>query len=42
MKYHQTNKVKHDDRISVLSKVEDKCNYDNMNFPASQDDIKNI
>ena len=40
MKYHQTNKVKHDDRVSVLNKVEDKYNYDNMNFPASQDDIK--
>lgn len=40
MKYHQSKKDKHDDRISVLSKIEDKYNYDNVNFPASMDDIK--
>ena len=40
MKYHQTNQVKNDDRISVLNKVEDKYNYDNVNLPASYDDVK--
>ena len=41
-KYHQTNKAKHDDRISVLSKIEDKYNYDNVTYPASADDIKEV
>ena len=40
MRYHQTEKKKNDDRISVLSKVEDKYNYDNISFPVSYDDIK--
>ena len=40
MKYHQTDKSKHSDRLSVLKKVEDKYKYDNMNFPTSYDDIK--
>ena len=40
MKYHQTDKSKHSDRLSVLKKVEDKYNYDNMHFPTSYDDIK--
>ena len=31
---------KNDDRISVLNKVEDKYNYDNVNMPASYDDVK--
>jgi len=40
MRYHQTEKKKNDDRITVLSKVEDKYNYDNISFPVSYDDIK--
>jgi hypothetical protein len=40
LKYHQTNKSKNDDRISALSKLEDKYSYDNVDFPASFDDIK--
>ena len=40
MKYHQTDKSKHSDRLSVLKKVEDKYNYDNMQFPTSYNDIK--
>jgi uncharacterized C2H2 Zn-finger protein len=40
MKYHQTDKSKNSDRLSVLKKVEDKYNYDNMHFPTSYDDIK--
>ena len=41
-KYHQTVKSKNSDRLSVLSKIEDKYNYDNMPFPVSYDDIKNF
>ena len=40
MKYHQTEKSKHDYKISVLKKVEDKYNYVDVDFPASYDDIK--
>jgi hypothetical protein len=40
MKYHQTNRAKHDDRTTVLNKIEDKYNYDNVNYPASHTDIK--
>ena len=40
MKYHQTERSKHDYKISVLKKVEDKFNYDGVDFPASYDDIK--
>ena len=39
MKYHQTKKGKHDDRITVLKKVKDNFNYDGINFPTSYDDI---
>ena len=39
LKYHQGNKSKNDDRISSLTKVDDKYSYDNVNFPASLDDI---
>jgi hypothetical protein len=42
MKYHQTQKKKHDDRISVLSKVDDKFNYDGVNFPADFEDIRHF
>ena len=36
MKYHQSSKIKHMDRITVLSKL-DKCdyNYENVNFERS-------
>ena len=40
MKYHQTKKEKNGDRVSVLKKIDDKYNYDNMNFPAGFDDIE--
>lgn len=40
MKYHQSEKIKNCDRLSVLSKLEDKYNYDNVEFPTSYDDIK--
>jgi hypothetical protein len=39
LRYHQTKKSKNDDRISVLSKVEDKYNYDGIEFPVSFNDI---
>ena len=40
MKYHQSKKEKNGDRTSVLSKIEDKYNYENVNFPAGFDDIE--
>ena len=40
MKYHQSKKVKHNDRITVLKQIEDKFNYDNVKFPAGYNDIK--
>ncbi len=40
MLYHQTAKVAHCDRLSVLKKVEDKYNWEGVNFPASFDDIQ--
>jgi len=39
MKYHQSKKSKHDDRITVLKKVEDKFIYDGINYPTTFDDI---
>ena len=40
MLYHQTAKVAHCDRLSVLKKVEDKYNWEGVNFPATFDDIQ--
>ena len=40
MRYHQSEKKKHDDRVTVLSKLEDKYKYDNISFPVSYDDVK--
>ena len=40
MKYHQSNKIKNSDRISVLKTVEDNFNFDNVKFPAGYNDIK--
>ena len=40
MKYHQTEKGKHDDRITVLNKVDDKYKYDDIEFPVDSDGIK--
>jgi hypothetical protein len=40
MLYHQTEKIKHCDRISVLRKVEDKYNWEGVNFPVGFDDIQ--
>jgi hypothetical protein len=37
--YHQSEKAKHSDRTTVLKKVEDKYNWEGVNFPASFDDI---
>ena len=39
MLYHQSGKVKHNDRTTVLNKIEDKYSWENVNFPASFDDI---
>jgi len=40
MKYHQSEQIKNCDRLTVLSKLEDKYKYNDMEFPASFDDIK--
>ena len=40
MLYHQTAKVDHCNRLSVLKKVEDKYNWEGVNFPATLDDIQ--
>jgi hypothetical protein len=37
--YHQSEKAKHSDRVSVLNKIEDKYNWENVNFPTTFDDI---
>jgi hypothetical protein len=39
MKYHQSKKEKHDDRITVLRKLDDKYDYSNIQYPASHEDI---
>ena len=39
LKYHQSKKGKNDLRISALRKVEDKYNYQDIQFPVSYDDI---
>jgi hypothetical protein len=40
MKYHQSPKAKHDDRTTVLRRIDDKYTYEDVNFPASFDDIE--
>ena len=40
VKYHQSKKEKHSDRISVLMKLEDKYNYEGVNYPATFEDIQ--
>ena len=39
MRYHQSSQEKNGDRISVLSKIQDKYDYTDISFPASYDDI---
>ena len=40
LKYHQSKKAKHGERMSVLSKIEDKYNYENIDFPATIEDVR--
>ena len=40
MRYHQSEQIKKYDRLTVLKKLEDKYNYDNIEFPITYDDIK--
>jgi predicted component of type VI protein secretion system len=40
LKYHQSEKLKNGDRVSVLSKLDDRYKYDDIDFPVNQDDIK--
>ena len=39
LRYHQTKQGKHDDRITVLSKLQDKYDYSGFDFPFDFDDI---
>ena len=41
VRYHVSPKEKHDDRISVLSKIQDKYDYTGIDFPATYDDMQN-
>ena len=38
-RYHQTPRSKNDSKLSKLKKVSDKCNCDEMEFPASYEAI---
>ena len=38
--YHQSDKKEKSHRVSALKKVDDKYNYDNVNFPAALQDIE--
>ena len=40
MLYHQSNQSKNDTRTTALSKLVDKYNYDDVEFPASFEDIE--
>ena len=40
MKYHQSEKKEKSHRVTALKKVQDKYNYDGVNFPASLQDIE--
>jgi len=42
VKYHQSKKEKHCDRISVLKKVEDKYNYEGISYPATFERYSNV
>ena len=39
-KIPSNQKEMHDSRVSVLKKVVDKYNYENVNFPAGYDDVE--
>ena len=38
MKYHQSDRIKHNDRITVLEKITDKYIY-NISYPTTFEDI---
>jgi hypothetical protein len=40
MKYHSSKREKNCDRISALKKLEDKYNFEGVDYPTSYDDIK--
>jgi hypothetical protein len=40
MLYHQSEQTKHSAILSYLDKVQDKYNYEGVNFPASYNDIE--
>ena len=40
LKYHQSEKSKHSMRTTALSKIDDKYDYENINFPTCMEDIQ--
>jgi hypothetical protein len=40
MLYHSSEKLKHDDRLTVLKKMTNKYNFDNIRYPTSIKDIQ--
>ena len=38
--YHQSEQTQHSDKLSYLDKVQDKYNYEGVNFPTSYGDIE--
>ena len=39
MLYHQSKQQKHDHRVTVLKKVNDKYDYKDIDFPTDTDDL---
>ena len=39
MLYHQSEKAKNGERLTILKTIEDKYNWTDVNFPATFDDI---
>ena len=40
LRYHQSDKEKNGDRVSVLNKIKDKYNWEGVNFPTGFNDIE--
>ena len=40
MKYHKSQQLKNDNRVSVLNKFDCGYNYNNINYPTTIDNIK--
>ena len=42
MRYHQTEEGNNDSRISVLAKIQDKCDYAHIDSLTSYEDIEQL